>query len=136
MGDAQYAAFAKKTRAVEALSADMATVRVRLDDAPEALRDLIGPAQARSALLVELARRPEIGIIDLAPLYPPIAAAAPDVLAEVETRIKYEGYLRRQEDLVARAGRREATAIPADLDYAAIPGLSREAVEKLTRISP
>ncbi len=136
VGDAQYAAFEKKQRAVATLSAELAAIRVRLDDAPGALRNLIGPTEARSALLVELARRPEIRIADLALLHPPIAACAPDVLAEVETRIKYEGYLRRQEDLVARAGRREAAAIPADLDYAAIPGLSREAVEKLSRISP
>ena len=37
---------------------------------------------------------------------------------------------------MSRAGRREATPIPADLDYAAVPGLSREAVEKLSRIAP
>ncbi|MEF3696699.1 tRNA uridine-5-carboxymethylaminomethyl(34) synthesis enzyme MnmG [Desulfolutivibrio sp.] len=136
VGDAQHHAFLDKMRAVAALSAAMAATRVRLDETPQALRDKIGPTELKSALLAELVRRPEIEIADVLPLVPEMGGSAPDVCVEVETGIKYEGYLKRQEELVSRAGRREASPIPPDLDYAAIPGLSREAVEKLSRVAP
>ena len=55
---------------------------------------------------------------------------------EAETRVKYDGYLKRQEELAGRAGRHEGVALPEDLDYAAVAGLSREVVEKLIRVAP
>lgn len=54
----------------------------------------------------------------------------------VESEIKYEGYIRKQEKEIARLMKLEAMAIPADLDYKAIPGLTREQVEKLTKARP
>ena len=57
-------------------------------------------------------------------------------LVSIETAIKYEGYLRQQEREVERLKRAEAKRIPDDLDYAAMPGLSREIVEKLGKIRP
>ncbi|MDQ7830511.1 MAG: tRNA uridine-5-carboxymethylaminomethyl(34) synthesis enzyme MnmG [Desulfovibrionaceae bacterium] len=134
--DAQYQAFEGKMRAINDLTQALSGIRTRIEALPEAVRAKLGDTDQKSALLAELARRPEIEIADLLPLVPGMANVAADVAVEVETGIKYEGYLRRQEELVSRAGRREATPIPADLDYAAIPGLSREAVEKLSRIAP
>jgi tRNA uridine 5-carboxymethylaminomethyl modification enzyme len=136
VGDAQYHAFTAKMRAVDELTAALSAIRVRLDEAPQALRDKIGPTELKSALLAELLRRPEIDAADVLPLVPGMERTAPDVAVEAETRIKYAGYLRRQEELVSRASRHENVPLPPDLDYAAIPGLPREAVEKLTRIAP
>ena len=59
-----------------------------------------------------------------------------EVLAEAETVAKYEGYLKRQERLVARSAHLESAALPEGLDYAAVAGLTREAVEKLTPRAP
>ena len=61
------------------------------------------------------------------------AAAAPDCAAQVEVAVKYAGYVERQQDAIERAARMERARIPAALDYAAIPGLSREVRERLTR---
>jgi tRNA uridine 5-carboxymethylaminomethyl modification enzyme len=58
------------------------------------------------------------------------------VLEEAETEAKYHGYLARQQEMVERFRGLEATALPPDLDYAAVAGLTREAVEKLTAICP
>jgi tRNA uridine 5-carboxymethylaminomethyl modification enzyme len=49
---------------------------------------------------------------------------------------KYQGYLRRHEAEWRRARAQEARAIPAGFSYAAIPGLSREVVERLTAVRP
>ena len=54
----------------------------------------------------------------------------------METTVKYEGYLRRQQDQVERTRRMEEQTIPADFDYAAVVGLSAEVREKLQKVRP
>ena len=54
----------------------------------------------------------------------------------VETEIKYAGYLEQQRKSMAKLKRDEARAIPAEFDYAACSGLSREMVEKLGKVRP
>jgi tRNA uridine 5-carboxymethylaminomethyl modification enzyme len=50
--------------------------------------------------------------------------------------IKYEGYIKRQEQQVARFQQIEDRKIPLDFQFARVVGLSREVVEKLTAVSP
>ncbi len=54
----------------------------------------------------------------------------------VESEIKYEGYIRKQEKEIARLMKLESMTLPEDIDYGVIPGLTREQVEKLTRLRP
>lgn len=57
-------------------------------------------------------------------------------LTSLDTELKYEGYLRRQQIQIARSGRNESRAIPDGFQYAGIAGLSREAIERLSSIRP
>jgi tRNA uridine 5-carboxymethylaminomethyl modification enzyme len=57
-------------------------------------------------------------------------------LASLETSVKYAGYLQRQELVVARSRAQENTRIPSGLPFDRIPGLSRELVERFSRIQP
>jgi len=57
-------------------------------------------------------------------------------IASLETEYRYEGYLKRQEQSVARLARQETRLIPQTFDFAGIPGLSREVVERLSAIRP
>jgi tRNA uridine 5-carboxymethylaminomethyl modification enzyme len=57
-------------------------------------------------------------------------------LATLETGYRFEGYLRRQEESVARLKRQESRAIPGDFCFEGLPGLSRESVERLTAVRP
>ncbi len=57
-------------------------------------------------------------------------------LSSVETVVKYEGYLRRQESTVARGERDERRRIPRGFPYGRVPGLSREIVERLSEVGP
>jgi tRNA uridine 5-carboxymethylaminomethyl modification enzyme len=59
-----------------------------------------------------------------------------DACLEVETAIRYAGYLERQAEAVHSAARSEKTCIPAEICYASVAGLSRELVEKLERVRP
>ena len=57
-------------------------------------------------------------------------------LASIETDFKYEGYLRRQQTHVDRQRRQEARSIPESFEFAGVPGLSREMVQRLTELRP
>lgn len=54
----------------------------------------------------------------------------------LETTYRFEGYLRRQGESVARLKRQELRTIPSDFRFEGIPGLSRESVERLTSVRP
>jgi tRNA uridine 5-carboxymethylaminomethyl modification enzyme len=84
-----------------------------------------------------LLRRPEIRLQELIAegVFAPEAHRREDIAA-LETSIKYEGYLKQQDREVAKLRKAESRRIPPDLDFAAMPGLSREIVEKLTCIRP
>jgi tRNA uridine 5-carboxymethylaminomethyl modification enzyme len=88
-------------------------------------------------LLTTLLRRPEIRLEDV--LAEGVVQAEPlrreDIVA-IETEIKYEGYLKQQEREIDKLRKAESKRIPADFDYSNMPGLSREIVEKLTKIRP
>ena len=57
-------------------------------------------------------------------------------LASVETEFKYEGYLRRQMASVDRLRRQEERSIPSAFAFHAVPGLSREMVQRLSEVRP
>jgi tRNA uridine 5-carboxymethylaminomethyl modification enzyme len=85
---------------------------------------------------IELLRRPEISYacaIMLAGLQPLLGA---DGAAALEIEVKYEGYVRREAELIARLRRLEETPIPEGLDYGRIEGLSTEVRERLLRVRP
>ena len=81
-------------------------------------------------------RDPKITIAGLAALEPSLAVAASEWLALAETGVKYEGYIRRQDDMVGRFRSLESRQIPSDFDWDTAAGLSSEAREKLSRIRP
>lgn len=60
----------------------------------------------------------------------------PEAARQVEIRIKYEGYINRQNDKITQAAKWESIPIPVTLDYTEIRGLRTEARQKLARIQP
>ncbi|MBE2181231.1 MAG: tRNA uridine-5-carboxymethylaminomethyl(34) synthesis enzyme MnmG [Chthoniobacterales bacterium] len=62
--------------------------------------------------------------------------ASPDIWNQVEVDLKYEGYIRREMESVARQQRQEEETVPADLDYSAIPGLRNESRQKFIQVRP
>ena len=55
---------------------------------------------------------------------------------QIEVQIKYEGYIKKQMNQVARFKKLENKTLPADLDYSLIEGLRIEAIQKLNQIRP
>ncbi|MDI9419486.1 MAG: tRNA uridine-5-carboxymethylaminomethyl(34) synthesis enzyme MnmG [Firmicutes bacterium] len=84
--------------------------------------------------LAELLRRPEIGYQDLGRLAE-LPELDPQVVEEVEIAIKYRGYLEKQSMAIDRFRKLEHRQLQG-IDYAAVPGLSRQAREKLAQFKP
>ena len=81
---------------------------------------------------IEYLRRPEVG-------YAEVAAGADvpaDVAHQVEVQVKYEGYVERQANEVARRKSLDSTAIPRSFDYGSVRGLSVEVRQKLAKHQP
>lgn len=89
----------------------------------------------------ELVRRPGVDLLTVLPLLAKdqpalVEAASAQVLDKVEVRLKYAGYLERQERQVARFRDLEDVTLPDDIPWRDIPGLTTEAREKLARARP
>jgi tRNA uridine 5-carboxymethylaminomethyl modification enzyme len=54
----------------------------------------------------------------------------------VETTLRYEGYLKRQESVIRRRAREENRRIPRQFRYSGVPGLSTEVVQRLSQVQP
>ena len=86
--------------------------------------------------LSDLVKRPQISYDMLAPFDKERPDLPFSVREKVETEIKYEGYIARQQAQVNEMLRLEGRAIPNDIDYSSVYGLRLEAVEKLNKIRP
>ena len=89
-----------------------------------------------SARLADLLRRPELHYAELAPFDPERPELPAAVTRQVEIRVKYAGYLQRQEQQIEAFRREESRLLPEDADYASIAGLRLEARQKLAGIRP
>ena len=95
-----------------------------------------GSPELRTGIsLYDLLKRHEIGYDALAGQFslPPLE---PEVRDQLEIMIKYEGYIKKQLEQVARAARLENRRLPLDFDYEALHGLSKEARQKLQAVRP
>ncbi len=134
VGAERRAAFAAKAEA-------LAAARARLEDLSltpaEAVRHGIAvnrDGRRRSAM--ELLAYPGQSLATLAAIWPELGGTRPDVAEQLEIEAGYAGYLRRQEADIRAFRRDEALALPADLDYAALPALSAEMRERLSAARP
>lgn len=102
----------------------------------ESLRAM-GSAPIKNPItLAQLLRRSEVVFQDLRVFDPGLAGVEEAIAIEVETRVKYEGYIERQEQQVERLRKMENSRLPEDLDYRAVHGLTTEVREKLARVRP
>ena len=84
----------------------------------------------------DLLKRPQVSYYDLASFYPDKDLPDNEVIKQVEIQIKYEGYIKRQQEEIDKFKKSENLKIPFDLDYQNLSGLSNEAREKLSKIRP
>lgn len=86
--------------------------------------------------LADLLRRPQLGYEMLKEFDSERPELSFEVKEQVELQIKYEGYIKKQEEQIALMRKMESKKLPEDLDYSTIRGLRLEAAEKLNKHKP
>lgn len=104
------------------------------------LNDIIVPrgtsAISTGISLYNLLKRPQINYDCLADLDVERPILEKEVFEQIETEIKYEGYIKKQNNQINEMKRLEVKKLPLDLEYSNIHGLRLEAIEKLNKIKP
>ena len=86
--------------------------------------------------LAELIKRPQLCYEKLTEIDKTRPALSSDIFEQVETELKYEGYIKRQKSQIAEMRRLEVKLLPENIDYNDVIGLRLEAAEKLMKIRP
>lgn len=132
----RYAAFLKKTARQNEAAAQLKAVKPSFEETKAlfAAKNLEEPAGPLSG--EELLRRKEFCCSDLKQVIPCLEKLSDAEAVTVETDIKYEGYLKKQEIQIAQMQKLEKKLLPDDMDYHTILGLRLEARQKLTKQRP
>ncbi len=136
--DERWAAFSTKLEAVSREQERLKKTFVQpANITPEKMTALFGKPLEHEYSLFELLRRPEVSYADVLSLSDDgLGEVEPAVREQVEIAAKYQGYIDRQTDEVARSRGQENTSLPSDLDYRGIHGLPIEAQQKLNAQKP
>lgn len=136
--DARWAAFNHKLEQIEQERQRLKQQWVHPQHAALAeVNQLLKTPLSREASLEDLIRRPEVNYQDLMQIQGIGPALLDPAAAEqVEIQIKYEGYINRQQDEIAKHERNENSKLPLDFDYSQVKGLSNEVVLKLNQSRP
>jgi len=132
-----YRRFCERREQIEQLMKRLEEVRIRPE--PHVLQCLkeFGSAPIRDAIsMAQLLKRGEIFFEHLGALNAAFSGVEARIASEVETRVKYAGYIERQERQVEQIKRLETLRLPQNMDYGSVHGLTAEAREKLTRVRP
>ena len=137
ISDAQLAAVEEKYAAVRAEIRRLESTGTPATPELNAFLQSVGSSPVVSAArLIDLLRRPELDYEMLAPFDRTRPSLPKAVARQVEIRVKYEGYLQRQQKQIEDFTREEERLLPPDADYDAIGGLRLEARQKLSQIRP
>ncbi len=142
VGEVRWAAFCTKREAIAREQARLRSTWVHPSKlAVEEATRVLGKPIEREYTLYDLLRRPDVSYSSLMSLNVgdvPLDAGLSDplVVEQVEIQAKYQGYIDRQVDDVAKSLGNEETQLPEDMDFSGIGGLSNEIQQKLTRHKP
>jgi len=135
ISDARWAQFCKKQDAVNSELERMRTTYVHPNTEASQKLSEQGETLQREASLLDLLKRPKLSYQDVAGLKGE-AHLDPQVAEQVEIGAKYAGYITRQMGDIERLQRAESVAIPEDMAFDDIEGLSNEIRQKLTNAKP
>jgi tRNA uridine 5-carboxymethylaminomethyl modification enzyme len=141
--DERWAFFNEKHAAIEREVTRLSTRLIRPTEIPsEWATRVIGGPLSREQTAFELLRRPEVSVSDLEQIVGATDLTSLDeripaqLRLELEVRARYAGYIDRQQADIERQRGSEETALPTNLDYTRIAGLSNEVRQKLSDLRP
>ena len=136
--DERWQAFAQKREAIEIESQRLHRTWIRPEEvSQEQAQQVLGTTLSREYRLFDLLRRPEVSYDSLMSL-PKAGPGVDDVVVaeQLEIQAKYAGYIERQQEEIERHRRYETLALPENLDYGKVRGLSNEVRQKLEQHRP
>ena len=137
VNDARYDRFMRKQEKIEREKARLRTEVVAPTEALNQYIESLGSAPAKKAMpLSELLRRPELNYDQVCKISPAPEPLSRQEKETVEIDMKYQGYIDRQNRQAQRIANLENMALPQDLDYTQVSGLSLEARQKLNAVKP
>lgn len=131
--DVRWQHYCDKQQRIMALDSTLKTRYVQAGD--ERFEALLGKPMSREYSLHDLLKRPEVSIVPLMQAAG-IDTSSEQVAEQVEIDCKYQGYIARQTEEIERLQAQQNLALPAELDYSKIQGLSNEVIQKLTDARP
>ncbi len=134
VSDARYRAFEYKCRQLAAAGEVAASLRLTPDEGRRLGFEINYDGMRRSA--AELLAYRGITVAQLAGIWPELAGLDGTIARQLENDACYAGYLGRQRSAAAAMRREEARALPRDLQYSSLSGLSAELREKLAHVRP
>lgn len=135
--DKRYEKYLQKQAAVDAEIERLKGVKVKPEDISEEFASQKGIEPLRSGTtLYQLLKRPQLRYADLETFDPLRPKLEPEITEQVQTEIKYEDYIKKQEEQIQRFLKTENRLIPEDFDYASASNLRLEARQKLAKLRP
>jgi tRNA uridine 5-carboxymethylaminomethyl modification enzyme len=134
VGAARREHFCSKMRSLSSARELASKVTITPNEAARYGIELNRDGQRRTAF--ELLSHPNLGIAEVARIWPQFAELDPKIAEQLEIDAKYAVYLDRQAADIAAYRRDESFELPADLDFSALPGLSHEVRQKLAAHKP
>lgn len=130
--DARWQRYSEK---LELINARATNLQKQFCQPGDAVESYLEQSLNREYSLADLLRRPNVAIM---PLLENLGIDWPDyeVNEQIEIDLKYEGYIERQNMEIERVQAQSGVLLPADLDYAQIPGMSNEVRQKLIDVQP
>ena len=136
VSDERYKIFLEKKKKMEEIEKKLDT-KVKLDDKLVKFYELHNESVPKESVRYrDMLKRVNINIFDIKNHFNDFQEYEYDILEKVNIKVKYEGYLKQQEEDIEKALANEKMMIPEDFDYSSIKGLRQEAKEKLMKIRP
>ena len=136
--DHRWQVFSEKMEAIELEHQRLRATWINpTKDYADKINALLAQPLSREHSLEDLIRRPEVSYNELMTIEELGPKLTHELAAEqIEIKIKYEGYINRQQAEIDKQLRHESTLLPTDLEYAQIKGLSNEVIAKLVNVKP
>lgn len=137
ISEERYAAFTAKKEQVEAEKNRLNKIVIKPTEEVQNVMRSAGAVPMKEAVKAyDLLKRPELTYEYVEQMIEKEENLSEDVKEQVAIQIKYEGYIKKAREQVARMLKMEDKKIPADIDYGAINGIATEAIEKLKKVRP
>lgn len=137
VSDERYEKFLKRKNSIESELERLSKLIITPTEENNKIIESLGSTPINNALsLKEIIRRPELSYEKVKGLDPDRPEVTKDVAQQLNISIKYEGYIKKQEEQMAKFKKIESKSLDKDFDYESVQGLRIEAKEKLQKIKP